>query len=324
MQRSQGTTQSEQSAPCRPVIVLITCPCGRGGLLTPNFGAGEEGRRFTHCFCQQLFYFCLSVPHNPFTVIATGCCRRRKYIWVQVGEWKIKPSYSRACVILPPASSTSRLHEHTSLPTYAWTQGEGALGAPGSCLLLGDHLPGPALPGSSGFLPSIAFSVCSHFARQQPWSVLTSSREYVAWLFGREPLSPSWLLWLSAIASCTASCDAAGPCRPPFCTGGGNCQHFYPSPTGSLASEAEVGHHPHQQVPKRQNPILWWSRGKFGIQVGGICNGMLLKVTSVLSPWFAGRLPPHACSWYTVLVRDVSACTKMYANGYLPWKLVEE
>lgn len=58
--------------------------------------------------------------------------------------------------------------------------------------------------------------------------------------------------------------------------------------------------------------------------MGGICNGMLVKVTSVLSPWFAGLLPPHACSRYTVLVRDVGACTKMYANGYLPWKLVKE
>lgn len=68
------------------------------------------------------------------------------------------------------------------------------MGAPVSCLLLGDRLPGPALPGSSGCLPNIAFSVCSHFARQQPCSVLMSSREYVARLFGREPLSPSGLL----------------------------------------------------------------------------------------------------------------------------------
>lgn len=74
MQRSQGTTQTEQSAPLGSVTVL-----GLQWSSDSQLGVGEEGRKFAH-FLQQLFYFCLSVHCNLFTVIATGSWRRWKYI----------------------------------------------------------------------------------------------------------------------------------------------------------------------------------------------------------------------------------------------------
>lgn len=41
-------------------------------------------------------------------------------------------------------------------------------------------------------------------------------------------------------------------------------QHYFP--TGLLASEAEVGHHPHQQVLMGQNPNLCQDQGDFGFR----------------------------------------------------------
>lgn len=146
------------------------------------------------------------------------------------------------------------LHKHIFL-TCAWTQEKGPAGALGYCWLLWNGLLGLALPGCQEDLFGIALSICSHFTDQSP--AVRSG-----------PLSLSWLLWLSHSASCTASSDTAGPCHPPFCTCRDHFQHFYPAlfSTSLLASETEVGHHPHPQVPKGQNPNLCEDHGDLGFR----------------------------------------------------------
>lgn len=64
MQRSQGTSQTKQSAPCGPVIVLITCPCCHGGLLTRNLGVGEEGGGSLAASASSYF-----ISHCPYIII---------------------------------------------------------------------------------------------------------------------------------------------------------------------------------------------------------------------------------------------------------------
>lgn len=166
MRGSQGTAQSEQSDTHGPPIVLITCLCGHGGLLTEIL---EKGRRegcllaasASSYFISVCLYIIIPSQWLPRKVIeGENISGFRK----RPGRWMEDKAITLLCLSpLLPASSTSHLHKHISFLAYAWTWWEGTLGC---CLLLWDHLLGLALPQPQGCLPSVALSICFLSAHQ--------------------------------------------------------------------------------------------------------------------------------------------------------------
>lgn len=78
--------------------------------------------------------------------------------------------------------------------------------------------------------------------------ILCCAQQCTAWLFGWEPAFFSSLLWLSATASCAASCDCAGPFLPPFSDVGNDRSIFnhllqvcWPQRQEKLATTAKDG-----------------------------------------------------------------------------------
>lgn len=120
------------------------------------------------------------------TVIAMGCCRRWKYIWVdQAGEWRKKPSSSSTCLTLQPAFSTSHLHKHVCLLTFAWTLSRGRR-SPGALLEVMGWSPGAGVLGTHA-------QYCSFYTLilliSSPALCCCPAWQYMTQLFYREPLS---------------------------------------------------------------------------------------------------------------------------------------